>query len=106
MRESRLSILIGKDLARKLRTYISAQHEFADKLNESIEHLFINRRPLSVKGLSVQAPEGLKKELADLALNIKKDSFDFNILKKLKVTENELVERCLLINFKTNDELK
>ena len=103
MRESRLSILIGKDLARKLRTYISAQHEFADKLNESIEHLFINRKPLSVKGLSVQAPEGLKKELAD---NIKKDSFDFNILKKLKVTENELVERCLLINFKTNDELK
>lgn len=59
-----------------------------------------------MKGLTIKAPEGLKKELADLAVNVRKDQIDFNVLKKLKRTENELVERCLLINFKTVDELK
>lgn len=53
---------------------------------------------------SIEANQS-KQELLNFKFSVRKEPVDFSIVKKLKALENESLQRCALLHFKTNNEL-
>lgn len=98
MRESRLSLLVSKELARRLKSYINACTDYQPQEG----------------GLDPQLPLHFSKKLTrhstksidHLNSSFRKDPIDFTLLRQLKSKEAEIISRCFLIHFKVKDELK